>query len=85
VQAIFQFAAQCIAVMLLRRQQPDATDRYRMPFYPLPAIIALLGWIYIVATSGLWNIAIGLGTALIGLAAYLVKAKHGQEWPFETA
>jgi amino acid transporter len=85
VQAIFQFAAQCIAVMLLRRQQRDVTDRYCMPFYPLPAIVALLGWIYIVASSGLWHIAIGLGTALIGVAAYFVKAKLGREWPFETA
>jgi hypothetical protein len=85
VQAIFQFAAQCIAVMLLRQQQRGVTDRYRMPFYPLPAIVALFGWVYIVVSSGLWNIAIGLGTALIGVAAYFVKAKLGREWPFETA
>jgi amino acid transporter len=85
VQAIFQFAAQCIAVMLLRRQQREITDKYRMPLYPLPALIALLGWIYIVASSGLRNIAIGLGMVTAGILAYLAKAKHGREWPFETA
>jgi amino acid transporter len=85
VQAIFQFAAQCIAVMLLRRQNPRSDNKYRMPLYPLPAVIALLGWIYIVASSGLRNISIGLAMALAGIIAYLLKAKHGAEWPFETA
>jgi amino acid transporter len=84
VQAIFQFAAQCIAVMLLRQKQREVTDRYRMPLYPLPALIALLGWIYIVASSGRRNIAIGLGMVTAGILAYLAKAKHGREWPFET-
>jgi amino acid transporter len=85
VQAVFQFAAQCIAVLLLRQQQREMTDRYRMPLYPLPALIALIGWIYIVASSGLRNIAIGLGMVTAGILAYLAKAKHGREWPFETA
>jgi len=61
------------------------TDRYRMPLYPLPALIALLGWIYIVASSGLRNIAIGLGMVAAGIVAYLAKAKHAREWPFETS
>ena len=85
VQAMFQFAAQCVAVILLRRPDQGAGDRYRMPLYPLPALIALSGWIYIVASSGLRNIGIGLGMAMAGGAAYLVKAKRGREWPFETA
>lgn len=85
VQAAFQFAAQCIAVMLLRRQTKGATDLYRMPLYPLPAVIALLGWIFIVASSGIWHIAIGLTLALAGLAAYFLKAIRGREWPFERA
>jgi amino acid transporter len=85
VQAAFQFAAQCIAVMLLRRHTKNATDQYRMPLYPLPAVIALLGWIFIVASSGTWHIVIGLTLALAGLAAYFLKAIRGHEWPFERA
>jgi amino acid transporter len=85
VQAAFQFAAQCIAVMLLRRRTEGTPDRFRMPLYPLPAVIALLGWIFIVASSGTWHIAIGLTLALAGLAAYFFKALRGREWPFERA
>jgi hypothetical protein len=56
-----------------------------MPLYPLPAVIALLGWIFIVASSGTWHIVIGLALALAGLAAYFLKAFLGREWPFERA
>jgi len=84
VQALFQFAAQCVAVELIRRRHPEATDNYRMPLYPLPALIAMLGWIYIAASSGLHYMAFGVLTVVAGFAIYLIKAKRGQEWPFET-
>jgi amino acid transporter len=82
VQAIFQFAAQCVAVELLRRKQACLVDSYRMPLYPLPAAIALLGWIYIALSSGLRYVAIALGTVVAGAGLYLIKAKFEREWPF---
>jgi amino acid transporter len=82
VQALFQFAAQCIAVELMRRRGPAAKGAYRMPIYPLPAVVALLGWIYIAASSGLHYVAIGLGMVAAGAIIYLLKAKHEREWPF---
>jgi hypothetical protein len=83
VQALFQFSAQCIAVELVRRQHPRAADCYRMPLYPLPALIALFGWLYIAVSSGIHYMVIGLGMVAAGFGAYLIKAKRGQEWPFE--
>jgi len=84
VQAIFQFAAQCVAVELLRRQQPKAGDSYRMPFYPLPAAIALLGWIYIALSNGMHYVLIALGTVAVGVGLYLIKSRFEREWPFAT-
>jgi len=84
VQAIFQFAAQCVAVVLMRRRFPRAADTYRMPLYPLPACIALLGWIYIAGSSGVRYLAIGFGMVAAGVGVYLLKAKRGREWPFAT-
>lgn len=84
VQAMFQFAAQCVALVLMHKRNAAETDVYRMPLYPLPAIIALLGWIYIVLSSGMRDITIGFGMAAAGFGAYFIKAKHGGEWPFET-
>jgi amino acid transporter len=82
VQAIFQLAAQCIAVELIRRRKPDATGSYRMPLYPLPALVALLGWIYIALSSGFRYVAIALAMVAAGTAVFLFKAKHEREWPF---
>ena len=60
VQALFQFAAQCIAVWLVRRRGLSGHDSYRMPLYPLPAVIALAGWIYVAVSSGFHYVAIGM-------------------------
>jgi len=84
VQAVFQFAAQCVALVLMRKRHAAAADVYRMPLYPLPVAIALLGWVYIVLSSGARDITIGLGMAVAGFVVYFIKAKHGGEWPFET-
>jgi amino acid transporter len=82
VQTMFQFAAQCIAVILLRRNGRARSDTFRMPLYPLPALIALAGWFYIVLSSGTLHIAIGFAVALTGVGAYLLQAKPKNEWPF---
>jgi amino acid transporter len=81
-QTLLQFAAQCVAVILLRRQKRDATDGYRMPFYPLPALIAVAGWTYIVVTSGTRYIALAGGFLAIGIAVFLVRSRQKKDWPF---
>jgi amino acid transporter len=81
-QTVLQFAGQCVAVMLLRGQRKEPVDSYRMPLYPLPALIALLGWIYIVASSGLRYIAFAAGLLALGVAMYLVRARQRAQWPF---
>lgn len=83
VQAITQFAAQCIAVMVLRRRGAASADSFRMPLYPLPAVIALAGWLYIVASSKRLHIAIGVSMAAVGIIVYFLQAKRKQEWPFQ--
>src|ERR1700733_13782005 len=72
VQAVFQFAAQCLAVELIRRKHSSPDGNYRMPFYPLPATIALLGWIYIALSNGLRYVLIALGTVAVGAGFYLI-------------
>jgi amino acid transporter len=81
-QTLLQFAAQCVAVILLRRQKRDPANVYRMPLYPLPALIALTGWIFIVITSGARYIAIACMFLLLGIVVFLVRARQQVVWPF---
>lgn len=83
VQTMTQFAAQCIAVILLRRKAVTEPGSFRMPFFPLPALIALGGWLYILVSSKPAHIAIGAAMAITGTAVYLLQARRTREWPFQ--
>jgi amino acid transporter len=85
VQIMLQFMAQCVAVMVLRKRAAVAPASFRMPFFPLPALIALAGWIYIVSTSGLRYIGIGFALLVCGVIAFFVRSYRAHQWPFGTA
>ena len=82
VQILTQFAAQCVAVVLLRRYRTNIPRPFSMPLYPLPVIVALAGWLYIVASSGAVYVVIGLAMLALGIGAYLWRAKGSAEWPW---
>jgi amino acid transporter len=83
VQTMFQFAAQCVAVILLRRGAATSGERFHMPLFPLPALVALAGWIYITVTSKPAHIAIGALMFSAGALIYLVQARRRSQWPFQ--
>jgi amino acid transporter len=70
-------------VTLLRRRRPDIPRPFRMWLYPLPSMIAMAGWIFIITTSGWKYIASGFAVITVGIAAYLWRARAAGEWPFE--
>src|SRR5262249_34528801 len=57
-----QFVAQIFAVTLLRRYRPDLYRPYKMWLYPLPCLLALVGWLYVYTAAGWFYIALGLIT-----------------------
>jgi amino acid transporter len=83
IQVLIQFVAQVIAIPLIRRGRPDIQRPFSMPLYPWTAIVALLGWLYILVASGMVYISAGVGLLAVGVAAYLVRARQVHEWPFE--
>jgi amino acid transporter len=80
---LVQFIGQVIAVWLLRRNQPDLVRPFRVWLYPLPNIVALFGWIFLFATSGTQTIALGLGTLVLGMVAFLAWSWRQAQWPFQ--
>jgi amino acid transporter len=82
IQTLIQFLTQCVAVMLIRSKRKEIKLPFRMPLYPLPALLALCGWVYIVTTNGWKYVAAALGLAALGAGAYFWRARAASEWPF---
>ena len=70
------------AVVMLRRRRPDVSRPFKLFLYPLPLLVAFGGWTYIVSTSGATYIIVGFGVLLLGIGAYLCRAKQASEWPW---
>jgi len=79
---LVQFVGQILGLMLLRKREPNMTRPYRMWLYPLPSLIALVGWIFIFATTPVSVIALGLGSLALGATFFLVWSWYTQRWPF---
>jgi amino acid transporter len=69
---IIQFVGQIVALQRLHKYWPESSLPFRMWLYPVPSIIALLGWAYIFVTSGWVYVAFGLLTLLLGVVVYFV-------------
>jgi amino acid transporter len=70
------------AVTALRRRRPDLPRPFRMWLYPLPSLIAMAGWIFIIATSAGRYVVISVVVVALGVAAYAWRAADSREWPF---
>ncbi len=79
---LVQFVGQVGAVMLLRRREPSLARPYRIWLYPLPAFLALVGWLFVFVTNDRKTLLIGGATLALGLALFLVWSAITGRWPF---
>ncbi len=81
---LLQFFLQQAGVMLLRVQRPELARPFRMPLYPLPPLLAMAGFVFILVnrTRALEGLAVAAGIAVSGTAIYLFRAKRLGDWPF---
>jgi len=73
---LVQFIGQIAGVMRLRRVNPEMPRPYRIWLYPVPAFVALAGWLFIFLTTNVQVIAFGLGLLLLGVGAFAVWSKR---------
>jgi amino acid transporter len=79
---IIQSLAQVAAIVVLRRRQPNLVRPYRQWLYPVPTIIALIGWVYIYISASWLSIGLSVCWIAIGAVAYLIYARAEHTWPF---
>jgi amino acid transporter len=86
IQIVFQFIPQIAAVFAIRMYRKEIHRPYGMWLYPVPALVALAGWIYVATTPEQRQF---LDTAvllmLFGLGAYLLRSRAVRSWPFTPA
>jgi amino acid transporter len=72
VRILVQFIGQIVALHILRKTRPGVPLPFRMWLYPIPSVLALLGWIFLWATSGAELILAGLGVLVSGVVVFAV-------------
>ena len=68
-----------IAVIILRKREPELTRPFKVPWYPIIPIISILGGIFIVVSTIINQFVlslIGIGLTLIGSPIYYYKQKQ---------
>ena len=83
-QIIFQFIPQIIALFAIRRYRKDIPRPYTMWLFPVPALIALIGWIYVASTPDQRQyVGSALVLLVLGLGAFLLRARALRSWPLK--
>jgi len=86
MRILVQFVGQAIGVIVLRRRWPAERLPFKMWLFPLPAVLAILGWMAIFLSTGRKLTLAALGVMMLGVLAFGIRARALGEWPFaETA
>jgi amino acid transporter len=83
MRCIIQFIGQAVGLMLLRRRWGSERLPFRMWLYPLPVVVALIGWTAIFVSTGRRPMLASLAAATAGILVYLGRARWLRQWPFE--
>ncbi len=79
---LVQFIGQIVGIVLLRRHAPTMARPFRIWLYPVPVVVAFLGWLFIFATTSVNVILFGLGMLALGILCFLVWSIRLRQWPF---
>jgi amino acid transporter len=72
VRILVQFIGQTVALHVLRTTRPDIPMPFRMRFYPLPSLVALVGWLFLLGTSDWAVLATAIGVTVAGLPVFFI-------------
>jgi hypothetical protein len=84
IRITLQFLVQAIGVIVLRIRRPDLPRPFRMWLYPFPALIASVGFVFILIyrTNSLTQIRYAFVILITGMIIYMIRAWRNREWPF---
>jgi amino acid transporter len=82
MRIMIQFIGQAVGLLILRSKKSETLFPYKMPLFPLPVILAIAMWLFILISTGSKLMISGLIVIFLGTIVYFIKAKFQKEWPF---
>ncbi|HXX71005.1 MAG TPA: APC family permease [Candidatus Acidoferrum sp.] len=83
MRCIIQFIGQGVGLVLLRQRNGSERLPFRMWLYPVPVVIAIVGWAGIFLATGPKPMLASVLAATAGILVYLGRARWLRQWPFE--
>jgi len=87
---LLQFIAQAVAVIIYRFSHPEVERQFRVPLYPLPNLICILGFFFVFVTTDNWVVngdapllELGVLFPFVGALCYFPWASALGHWPFQ--
>jgi len=84
IRIVIQFLVQAIGLLILRARRPEAPRPYRMWLYPLPALVAIAGFLFVLVSrqNFLKELRYAIVILAAGLLIFVLRAWGRREWPF---
>jgi basic amino acid/polyamine antiporter, APA family len=86
IRVCLQFLLQGIGLIFLRARHPEAPRPFRMWLYPLPALLSIVGFTFLLVSRENFSREIKIASiiALSGAIIFLVRGWKQRTWPFTT-
>jgi basic amino acid/polyamine antiporter, APA family len=83
IRIMLQFLVQAVGLIVLRIQRPDLPRPFRMWLYPMPALLAIAGFLFILFSRKDFEREIRYAAVIVvaGLIVYMVRAWRNRDWP----
>jgi APA family basic amino acid/polyamine antiporter len=84
IRIMVQFLMQILGLLLLRARRPGFPRPFRMYFYPLPALLAMAGFLFVLVMRPdfMKEVRYALAIIVVGLILFLARSWQRKEWPF---
>ena len=84
IRLILQFLVQAIGSIVLRIRQPELPRPFRMWLYPMPALLASAGFLFILFNRLNWQKEVRYAAVILltGVIIYMIRAWKDGQWPF---
>jgi basic amino acid/polyamine antiporter, APA family len=84
IRILLQFIVQAVGVIVLRIRRPEMPRPFRMWLYPVPALLAIAGFVFILLArkNFLREIRYAIAILIAGLVIFFLRSWKRREWPF---